>query len=331
MPAIPSKQAPAETPNVVIPEATPSSEEAKEMLKTEKPVSETTAPNITEPVVEEQPIIADTEAGTGHSGPELAKNKADNTEADKHVEGTKTEEGAKTTEEVHKVAKAKEDKKDVKKSAVKEKTEKTKAEGKGFFAKFFGNKDKSPKKEKKKTPKAEKTDPVIAAAPIETKDGGNAVPQSASTATEPAIYTAPATEAVEPAVESPEAGAPIVIDSATAPADAPAEAAPIPEENKIAEKKDEVKDHAGKPNLKAHRRLSARIGDIFKPKKKEDISSPKEEISKEEATAPLNEEAPAVASEAPKLGEPVATEPLNLEEEPKTAPPPAAAPVAASA
>lgn len=53
MPAIPSKQAPAETPNVVIPEATPSSEEAKEMLKTEKPVSETTAPNITEPVVEE--------------------------------------------------------------------------------------------------------------------------------------------------------------------------------------------------------------------------------------------------------------------------------------
>ncbi|KIR67834.1 hypothetical protein I314_02251 [Cryptococcus bacillisporus CA1873] len=329
MPAIPSTQAPAETPDVVIPEANPSSEEAKKMLKAEKPVSETAAPNITEPVVEEQPIIADTEAGTGHSGPELA-NKADNTEADKHVEGTKTEEGAKTTEEVHKVAKTKEDKKDVKKSAVKEKTEKTKAEGKGFFAKFFGNKDKSPK-EKKKTPKAEKTDPVIAAAPIETKDGGNAVPQSVSTATEPAIDTAPATEAVEPPVESPEAGAPIVIDTATAPAEAPAEAAPVPEENKIAEKKDEVKDHAGKPNLKAHRRLSARIGDIFKPKKKEDISSPKEEISKEEATAPLNEEALAVASEAPKLEEPVATEPLNLEEEPKTAPPLAAAPVAASA
>lgn len=35
-----------------------------------------------------------------------------------------------------------------------EKVEKTKAEGKGFFAKFFGSKDKSPKKEKKaKTPK----------------------------------------------------------------------------------------------------------------------------------------------------------------------------------
>jgi hypothetical protein len=32
--------------------------------------------------------------------------------------------------------------------------EKTKAEGKGFFAKFFGSKEKSPKKEKKvKTPK----------------------------------------------------------------------------------------------------------------------------------------------------------------------------------
>lgn len=137
MPAIASKQAPAETPNVVIPEATPSSEEAKEMLKAEKPVSETAAPNITEPVVEEvsawrtcciplpnnnrsikQPIFADTEAGTDHSGPELA-NKADNTEADKHVEGTKTEEGAKTTEEVPKLSKTKEDKKDIKKSAVK--------------------------------------------------------------------------------------------------------------------------------------------------------------------------------------------------------------------
>ncbi|KIR43571.1 hypothetical protein I307_06424 [Cryptococcus deuterogattii 99/473] len=331
MPAIASKQAPAETPNVVIPEATPSSEEAKEMLKAEKPVSETAAPNITEPVVEEQPIFADTEAGTDHSGPELA-NKADNTEADKHVEGTKTEEGAKTTEEVPKLSKTKEDKKDIKKSAVKEKTEKTKAEGKGFFAKFFGNKDKSPKKEKKKTPKAEKADPVIAAAPIETKDGVKAAPQSVSTATEPAIDTAPPTEAVEPAVESPEAGAPpIVIDTATAPADAPAEAVPTPEENKIAEKKDEVKDHAGKPNLKAHRRLSARIGDIFKPKKKEDIPSPKEEIAKDEATAPLNEEPPVVASEAPKLEEPVATAPLNLEEEHKTAPPPAAAPVAASA
>lgn len=65
-----------------------------------------------------QPIIADTEAGTDPSGPELA-NKAGNTEADKHVEGTKTEEGAKTTEEVHKVAKTKEDKKDAKKSVVK--------------------------------------------------------------------------------------------------------------------------------------------------------------------------------------------------------------------
>lgn len=53
MPTIPSKQAPAETTNVVIPEATPSSEEAKKMLKAEKPVSETAAPNITEPVVEE--------------------------------------------------------------------------------------------------------------------------------------------------------------------------------------------------------------------------------------------------------------------------------------
>lgn len=37
-----------------------------------------------------------------------------------------------------------------------EKVEKTKAEGKGFFAKLFGNKDKSPKKEKKiKTPKVD--------------------------------------------------------------------------------------------------------------------------------------------------------------------------------
>lgn len=53
MPAIPSTQAPAETPDVVIPEANPSSEEAKKMLKAEKPVSETAAPNITEPVVEE--------------------------------------------------------------------------------------------------------------------------------------------------------------------------------------------------------------------------------------------------------------------------------------
>lgn len=31
-------------------------------------------------------------------------------------------------------------------------------------------------------------------------------------------------------------------DTATVPAEAPAEAAPVPEENKIAEKKDEVKD-----------------------------------------------------------------------------------------
>lgn len=38
--------------------------------------------------------------------------------------------------------------------AFQEKIEKTKSEGKGFFAKFFGSKDKSPKKEKKvKTPK----------------------------------------------------------------------------------------------------------------------------------------------------------------------------------
>jgi len=34
-----------------------------------------------------------------------------------------------------------------------DKVEKTKAEGKGFFAKFFGSKEKSPKKQKVKTPK----------------------------------------------------------------------------------------------------------------------------------------------------------------------------------
>ena len=34
-----------------------------------------------------------------------------------------------------------------------EKVEKTKSEGRGFFAKLFGSRDKSPKKEKKKTPK----------------------------------------------------------------------------------------------------------------------------------------------------------------------------------
>lgn len=53
MPAIPSMQAPAETANVLVPEATPSSEEAKEMFKTEEPVSEAVAPNITEPAVKE--------------------------------------------------------------------------------------------------------------------------------------------------------------------------------------------------------------------------------------------------------------------------------------
>lgn len=39
------------------------------------------------------------------------------------------------------------------------KAEKTKVESKGFFAKFFGNKDKSPKKEKKaKTPKVSRSE-----------------------------------------------------------------------------------------------------------------------------------------------------------------------------
>jgi hypothetical protein len=36
---------------------------------------------------------------------------------------------------------------------IQDKVEKTKAEGKGFFAKFFGSKEKSPKKQKVKTPK----------------------------------------------------------------------------------------------------------------------------------------------------------------------------------
>ncbi|OWZ61453.1 hypothetical protein C366_06028 [Cryptococcus neoformans Tu401-1] len=319
-------QAPAETANVLVPEATPSSEEAKKMFKTEGPVSEAVAPNITEPAVKEQFTVADIEAGTAQPRPELV-NKVDNAEADN--EGTKTEEGAKNTGEVPKPAETKDGKKEVKKSAVKEKTEKTKAEGKSFFAKFFGNKDKFPKKEKKKTPKAEKADPVIAAAPLETK-GDNAAPQSVPTTSEPVVDTSAPIEAAEPAVKSPETEAPKGIDAATA-VDGPAEAARAPEENKIEDKKDEAKDHAAKPNLKAHRRLSARIGDIFKPKKKEGIPTSSEEISKEEATEPHNEEAPVVASEAPKLEEPVVTAPLKLEEEPKATQPSAAAPVAASA
>ncbi|UOH80223.1 hypothetical protein LQV05_002872 [Cryptococcus neoformans] len=314
MPAIPSMQAPAETANVLVPEATPSSEEAKKMFKTEEPVSEAVAPNITEPAVKEQFTVADIEAGTAQPRPELV-NKVDNAEADN--EGTKTEEGAKNTGEVPKPAETKDGKKEVKKSAVKEKTEKTKAEGKSFFAKFFGNKDKFPKKEKKKTPKAEKADPVIAAAPLETK-GDNAAPQSVPTTSEPVVDTSAPIEAAEPAVKSPETEAPKGIDAATA-VDGPAETARAPEENKIEDKKDEAKD------------ASTRIGDIFKPKKKEGIPTSSEEISKEEATEPHNEEAPVVASEAPKLEEPVATAPLKLEEEPKATQPSAAAPVAASA
>ncbi|EAL21860.1 hypothetical protein CNBC4330 [Cryptococcus deneoformans B-3501A] len=320
-------QAPAETANALVAEATPPSQEAKEIFKAQEPVSEVAAPNITEPLVKEQPTVANTEAGTAQPGPELG-NKVDNTEADKLVEGTTTGEGAKTTEEVPKPSEIKEGKKEVKKSAVKERTEKTKAEGKGFFAKFFGNRDKSPKKEKKKTPKAEKADPVTAAAPVET-EGDDAAPPSVPTTSEPVIGTSAPIEAVEPTVKSPDTGALKGIDTATS-ADAPAEVAPAPEENKIEDKKDEAKDATAKSNLKAHRRLSARIGDIFKPKKKEGIPTSTEETSKEEATKPLNE-APVVASEAPKLEQPVATAPLELEEEPKATQPPAAAPVAASA
>jgi hypothetical protein len=40
-----------------------------------------------------------------------------------------------------------------KQADIQDKVEKTKAEGKGFFAKFFGSKEKSPKKQKVKTPK----------------------------------------------------------------------------------------------------------------------------------------------------------------------------------
>lgn len=56
IPAITSVQAPAETANALVAEATPPSQEAKEIFKAQEPVSEVAAPNITEPLVKEVSI-----------------------------------------------------------------------------------------------------------------------------------------------------------------------------------------------------------------------------------------------------------------------------------
>jgi len=48
-----------------------------------------------------------------------------------------------------------------KQADIQDKVEKTKAEGKGFFAKFFGSKEKSPKKQKVKTPKVARIRSIV--------------------------------------------------------------------------------------------------------------------------------------------------------------------------
>lgn len=113
--------------------------------------------------VEKQPTTTHAESGTAHTDAEPAT-KVDGT-TDKPVETAETAPAATSKTETA------EEKKEEKKVAVKvscaytskdrmsssqrqEKTEKTKVEGKSFFAKIFGSKDKSPKKPKVKTPKA---------------------------------------------------------------------------------------------------------------------------------------------------------------------------------
>nr|ODN79136.1 hypothetical protein L203_06114 [Cryptococcus depauperatus CBS 7841] len=307
-----SGKQPAEIPAAPATEDVPSPEEVKEAFKVDAPaVEDIAATTVTEPLaddVNKQPTVTHAEAGTAHTDAEPAT-KADGTQADKLVEET-----AKPSEETTKPTETKEKKED-KKNAIKEKVEKTKSEGKGFFSRFFGNKDKPAKKEKK-TPKTEKADPIateatpaqaIAVAPVEAAPEAPVVTEAP---VETAPVEAPKVAEVEPTVEAPVA-----------------ETAPAAEATKVEEKKEEKEEHkeASKPNLKAHRRLSARIGDIFKPKKKEGVSSPKDEAPREDLPAPVAEETSGVATEAPKLEKPIATEPLKLED-PKTA---SAQPIAA--
>ncbi|KAK8850588.1 hypothetical protein IAR55_004507 [Kwoniella newhampshirensis] len=296
-------------------ETVPSPEEVKETLKPEAPVlEEAPATTVIPPLaddVDKQPTVTHAQAGTAHTEAEPATT-IDGTLADKPAEET---------------VKPDEDKKEEKKTTAKEKVEKTKAEGKGFFAKFFGSKDKSPKKEKKKTPKVEKSDPIAETAPATepiAPDAGTAgaaaAPEIVAAITEP-VPEVSAT-APEPAVKAPViAEAPKEVAPTTTAAESPAENATAAEPAKG------TKDEPSKPNLKANRRLSARIGDIFKIKKTHGPASPKEESAKETIEAPVAEETPAIASEAPKLEEPVATEPLKLEEEPKSSASAPAAPV----
>jgi len=201
-------------------------------------------------------------------------------------------------------AKATEDKS----AAVQDKVEKTKAEAKGFFARLFGPREKSPKKEKKvKTPKTEKHDPIAAAAPAETVEPVVAAPEApAPVVEEPAPVTAvavPATEevAAEPVVENVEANG--VHEAETAP-ETPA--------------KDEP------PKLsKANRRLSARITSAFKGFGKKEHPTPTKEDAPHEVPATEGEEPAAVvvSEEAPQLAPPVEAAPLEMEETVPSAPP----------
>jgi len=290
-------------------------------VKGEVPAPEdVAATTVVEPLKDEvnaQPTATHAEQGNTHTEAEPAT-QVDGTPADKPVEETPAAPVTASEE-------AKEDKKEDKKAAVKEKVEKTKAEGKGFFAKFFGSKEKSPKKEKKvKTPKVEKAEPTAeTTAATETP----AVAESSESAKvgepkveEPVVAeTAPVVEA--PVVEAtPEASTSAAVVESEPTKETEVTAAPVAagETPTTTEDKpvEETTAKEGSPKLtsKTTRRLSARFTSWAKGlAKKEHSSSPKDEKAQE---AVEGEAAPAtvVTTEAPQLEKPIETEPLKLEE-----------------
>ncbi|WVR08676.1 hypothetical protein IAU60_005734 [Kwoniella sp. DSM 27419] len=315
----------------------PATEEAKETFVAEtSKVEDAGASLAADPGVEEnpqQPTLTHAEAGTAHTETEPATT-LEGVQADKPLDAEPvlaTEETAPApvpkedslTPNVQ--AEAKPDAQEHQKVSAKEKVEKvdkTKAEGKGFLARLFGSKDKSPKKEKKvKTPKAEKVDPIAEAVPVETPSAPASNIEQAEVIPGTAKQSVPVITAADS--EEPESTPADLGPTTETLAETEDTAVPShveqQEASTVAEDAAKSKDEPAKPNLKAHRRLSARIGDMFKLKKAMGAHSPSEETPQEITKSEVVETTSApVSAEAPKLEKPVETEPLKLEDESKS-------------
>ncbi|KAK1923241.1 hypothetical protein DB88DRAFT_494322 [Papiliotrema laurentii] len=285
-----------------------------------------------EPVVEavKQPTTTHAESGTAHTDAEPAT-QIDGTQAQPEVAAETSGPTDKTTE-----AKQDAEAKGDKQAAAKEKVEKTKSEGRGFFAKLFGSRDKSPKKEKKKTPKAEKADPIASEIPADTTAPAvepAAVPAEAATtataepvAAEVPVATSSSEAPANAALVEPEA----VKETETAPAAEPAAATePATTEAKATEEPaaavDKKEEHP--KGIKATRRISARFTHAFKHfGKKEEKPKDAVEAKPEDETAAASS---AVAHEAPQLETPAPAQPFQIEEPSSSQNKPVAAPPAA--